>query len=113
VIDAAGSICWRWNSSRLGMTRWTRAARTSASAVIVRARIKCVPGQQWGVGRAYNEIVKRIFDERGIEIPFPHQTIYFGEDRQGNAPPLRIAGRAGDGGGIDSGIDGSSAPSPA
>ena len=47
-------------------------------------------GQQWGVGRAYNEIVKRIFDERGIEIPFPHQTIYFGEDKSGKAPPLRL-----------------------
>jgi hypothetical protein len=25
----------------------------------------------------------------GIEIPYPHRTVYFGEDRQGNAPPLR------------------------
>ena len=33
--------------------------------------------------------IKRIFDERGIEIPFPHQTIYFGEDKHGKAPPLR------------------------
>ncbi|MBB5516760.1 small conductance mechanosensitive channel [Rubricella aquisinus] len=61
------------------------------SAVVVRARIKTKPGKQWGMGRAYKTILKRIFDERGIEIPFPHQTIYFGEDKQGKAPPMRMA----------------------
>jgi len=60
------------------------------SAIVLRARIKTQPGKQWGVGRAYNLILKRIFDERGIEIPFPHQTIYFGEDRKGKAPPVHV-----------------------
>lgn len=60
------------------------------SAVVVRARIKTLPGSQWGVGRAYNEIIKKVFDARGIEIPFPHQTLYWGEDKQGKAPPLRV-----------------------
>lgn len=66
------------------------------SAVVVRGRIKTLPGSQWAVGRAYNEIVKKVFDERGIEIPFPHRTIYWGEDKQGKAPPLRLARAAGD-----------------
>lgn len=61
------------------------------SAVTVRARIKTLPGKQWAVGRAYNEIIKAVYDRRGIEIPFPHQTIYWGEDKQGKAPPLRVA----------------------
>ncbi len=60
------------------------------SSVIVRARIKTVPGKQWMIGRAYNEIVKRIFDERGIEIPFPHMTVYMGQGKDGSAPPLHI-----------------------
>jgi len=40
--------------------------------------------------------MKRRFDELGIEIPFPHQTIYFGEDRDGNAlaAPVRRLGDA-------------------
>ncbi|MBP0481315.1 mechanosensitive ion channel domain-containing protein [Sagittula salina] len=76
--------------------QWFGLNSFGASDVVVRARIKCVAGQQWGVGRAYNEIVKRIFDERGIEIPFPHQTIYFGEDKQGRAPaaPVRLMGES-------------------
>lgn len=44
------------------------------SAVTVRARIKTLPGKHWGTGRAYSEILKRVFDERGIEIPYPHVT---------------------------------------
>ncbi|WP_099909356.1 mechanosensitive ion channel domain-containing protein [Puniceibacterium antarcticum] len=60
------------------------------SAVVCRARIKTLPGSQWGVGRAYNEILKTIFDERGIEIPFPHQTIFFGEAKDGTTQPIRI-----------------------
>lgn len=78
----------------LGPLEWFGLQALADSAVVLRARIKCAPGTQWGVGRAYNEIVKRIFDERGIEIPFPHQTIFFGVDKKGDAPPLHIASSA-------------------
>lgn len=60
------------------------------SAVIVRARTKTKPIKQWETGREFNRRLKKRFDELGIEIPFPHQTIYFGEDKQGQAPPLRM-----------------------
>lgn len=46
------------------------------SAIDIRARIKTLPGEQWGVGRAYNEFVKDVFDEEGIEIPFPQVTYH-------------------------------------
>ena len=61
------------------------------SAVVVRARIKTAAGKQWGIGREYNRRLKEAFDARGIEIPFPHQTIYFGEDKKGLAPPAHIS----------------------
>ncbi len=38
-------------------------------AVIVRARIKTLPGKQWEVGRAFNEIVKAVFNENDIALP--------------------------------------------
>ena len=47
-----------------------------ASSIDIRGRIKTVPGDQWGVGRAYNEFVKQVFDERNIEIPFPQVTYH-------------------------------------
>ncbi|GGE51731.1 mechanosensitive ion channel protein MscS [Agaricicola taiwanensis] len=60
------------------------------SAIMVRARIKTVAGGHWAAGRAYNEIIKEVFDRRGIEIPFPHVTLYMGEDKAGKAPPLYV-----------------------
>jgi moderate conductance mechanosensitive channel len=57
------------------------------SAVVVRARWKTMPIRQWQIGREYRRRLKRRFDELGIEIPFPHQTLYFGVDKEGRAPP--------------------------
>ncbi len=60
------------------------------SAVVVRGRIKCRAGTQWGLKREMNRRIKHDFDARGIEIPYPHQTIYFGEDKAGKAPPANV-----------------------
>ncbi|MEC9314169.1 MAG: mechanosensitive ion channel domain-containing protein, partial [Pseudomonadota bacterium] len=60
------------------------------SSVNIRIRIKTLPGNQWAVGREYNRLVKRHLDAAGIEIPFPHLTLYFGEDKQGNAPAMPL-----------------------
>ncbi len=48
------------------------------SAVVIKARIKTKPIQQWTVGREFKRRLKKAFDAHGIEIPFPHQTIYWG-----------------------------------
>ena len=48
------------------------------SAVVVRGRIKTKPIQQWTVGREYRARLKKAFDAQGIEIPFPHRTLYWG-----------------------------------
>jgi moderate conductance mechanosensitive channel len=49
------------------------------SALVMRARIKTKPIQQWAVGREYRKRLKYAFDEHNIEIPFPHTTIYWGD----------------------------------
>jgi small-conductance mechanosensitive channel len=67
------------------------------SAVNIRVRFKTEPGKQWGVRREFNRRVKYAFDRRGIEIPFPHRTIYFGVDQSGSAPPARIRMEPGEG----------------
>lgn len=74
----------------VGDFEWFGVEAFADSAVIVRVRVKTVPGQQFMVGRAYNGILKRIFDERGIEIPFPHQTIYLGEAKDGSTQSFKI-----------------------
>jgi len=60
------------------------------SAIIVRARIKTKPIKQWRIGREFNRRLKKKFDEKNIEIPFPHRTIYMGQDKKGEAASMRI-----------------------
>ena len=72
----------------IGDLEWMGLNSFGNSAVVLRARIKTSPGKQWGMGRAYNAIIKRIFEERGIEIPFPHQTILFGGAKDSAVPAL-------------------------
>ncbi len=52
------------------------------SAVVIKARVKTKPNKQWEVAREYRRRLKKAFDEEGIEIPFPHRSIYFGEVSQ-------------------------------
>lgn len=56
------------------------------SAVEIRGRIKTRPIEQWKVGREFQRRIKYAFDEQGIEIPFPHRTIYRGEA----SPPFEL-----------------------
>ncbi len=55
------------------------------SEVVVRVRLKTYPVKQWSVGREFNRRMKRRFDELGIDIPFPRQTVYFGQETDGKA----------------------------
>ena len=64
--------------------------RLDDSAVTIRARLKTVAGMQWSLRREFLRRVKNRFDEVGIEIPFPHQTVYFGVDKDGAAPPVHV-----------------------
>jgi small conductance mechanosensitive channel len=71
----------------VGVERW------ADSAVVLRCRLKVIPPiQQWNVRREFLRRLKRAYDERGIEIPFPHLTVYAGQAKDGGAPAFRIAG---------------------
>jgi small conductance mechanosensitive channel len=49
------------------------------SSVNIRVMFTTQPLQQWTVGREFRRRIKKAFDEKGIEIPFPHRTVYLGE----------------------------------
>jgi len=57
------------------------------SAVVIKGRLRTKPIRQWQVGREYLRRIKLAFDDKGIEIPFPHQTLYFGEASR----PIEVA----------------------
>ena len=69
----------------VGVERWDQ------SAVILRVRFKVMPIEQWNVKREYLRRLKAAFDAAGIEIPYPHVTLYPGRNKDGSAPPLALA----------------------
>jgi len=57
------------------------------SQITIKIRIKTIPLKQWMVGRELRRRIKNTFDSKGIEIPFPHVSLYFGEDSK----PFEVA----------------------
>ena len=60
------------------------------SAIVIKARTTTKPIKQWRVGREFNRRLKKKFDERDIEIPFPHRTLYMGQGKKGEAASMKI-----------------------
>ncbi len=50
----------------------------ASSQVTIKFFIKTLPIKQWEVAREFRRRLKKRFNEEGIEIPFPHRTIYWG-----------------------------------
>ncbi len=91
MFDAFNELKEGENGAKItGDFEWFGLNSFGDSAIVLRGRIKTRPGDQWGIGRAYNEIIKRIFDERGIEIPFPYQTLTWAENKDGSSVPMRV-----------------------
>ncbi|MGA8051708.1 MAG: mechanosensitive ion channel family protein [Burkholderiales bacterium] len=71
----------------IGVEKW------GDSAVTIRCRLKVIPPiEQWNVRREFLKRLKKAYDARGIEIPFPHVTVYPGQLKDGSAPALRVSG---------------------
>ena len=79
---------YAWGSKLLGGIEWFGVQMLGDHSVVLRSRLKTRPGEQWGVGRAYAERVKRRFDAAGIEIPFPQMKLWYDSER----PPKRTLG---------------------
>lgn len=60
------------------------------SAVVIKARTKTQPIRQWAVGREFNRRLKYKFDAAGIEIPFPHRTVYLRTEAGAERPAFGL-----------------------
>ena len=80
VIQRVGDSLWEdpeWGGDEL-MERpeiWG-VQDLGASAVALRLVVKTEPSKQWAVERELRMRLKVAFDESGIEIPFPQQTVW-------------------------------------
>ncbi len=57
----------------------------AADGISIRLTVKVTPGSQWDLQRSIRQHIKRIFDDAGIEIPFPQRTVWMRVDQDG--PP--------------------------
>jgi small conductance mechanosensitive channel len=55
------------------------------SSVTIKIRIKTAPLKQWDVGRELRRRIKKAFDARGIEIPFPQQVVHLQTEEKAGA----------------------------
>ena len=49
------------------------------SQLLIRMIVKTIPLKQWEVGRELRRRIKNRFDEKGIQIPFPHRVLIWGD----------------------------------
>ncbi|MCL4192107.1 MAG: mechanosensitive ion channel [Thermoguttaceae bacterium] len=61
------------------------------SAVVIKFFVKTKPLRQWTVKRELLRRIKNRFDELGIEIPFPHRTVYHRYADDADCPGERLA----------------------
>ena len=79
------------------------------NAVVLRLAVKTRPGEQWAAGRALRARLKAAFDEAGIAIPIPQQTVWF-QGGEGAGGPGPIGGPGAAGGADAAGVAGAGKP---
>lgn len=52
------------------------------SQMVLRMMVKTAPLRQWDVGRELRRRIKIRFDEKGIQLPYPHRVLLWGESKQ-------------------------------
>ncbi len=68
-----------WKSAILEPLQVFGVERFGESELVIRVVVKTVPLKQWEVGRELRKRIKIRFDEKGIEIPFPHRVMISGD----------------------------------
>jgi len=63
------------------------------SAVVIKLVGDTKAMQQWGVMGEFRRRIKKVFDERDIEIPWPHTKVYFGDIPEHEVLEKSITGR--------------------
>lgn len=70
-----------WKPSLISKTPWLlRVDAFGDSGVVIKVAGETQPGRQWDVMSELRRRIKKRFDEQGIEIPWPHTKVYFGDE---------------------------------
>ena len=93
VIDQVGQELAQdpqWQDLILTPPRSVRVENFRDSGIDIKVMGDTTPLKQWDVTGELRKRLKRAFDQEGIEIPWPHMKVYFGQ------PPARRRGMEGE-----------------
>ena len=76
VIKRVADEVWKEDDGVLEEPELWGVEQLGANGVMLRLVVKKTPSQQWRVSRELRERIKLAFDEEGIEIPVPQQTVW-------------------------------------
>lgn len=68
-----------WKSIIIDPPQVLRINNLEVSGIDVKVLGTTKPIHQWNVMGELRKRIKKAFDEEGIEIPFPHMTVYWGD----------------------------------
>jgi len=75
-----------WGPFIISKTPWLlRVDEFGDSGITIKMVGETEPIKQWDIMGEYRRRIKRVFDEEGIEIPWPHVKLYLGD----STPPTR------------------------
>ena len=79
-----------WSPKITDPLKAMRVQNFGASGIAIKVMGETVPMEQWAVAGEFRRRIKRVFDDEGIEIPFPHMTVYWGPgENPGYRRPVR------------------------
>ncbi len=67
-----------WQEHFAGPPQVLGVEQLGESSVVIRVLFTTKPAKQWEVAREFRRRIKKRLDREGVEIPFPHRTLYFG-----------------------------------
>jgi len=84
-----------WGTSIISKTpSILRVNEFGDSAVVIKLVGDTKAMQQWSVMGEFRRRIKKVFDEQGIEIPWPHTKLYFGDIPEREVLEKSAAGKA-------------------
>jgi len=76
-----------WSQRLISKTPWLlRVDEFGDSGITIKVVGETKPGMHWEAMGELRRRIKRVFDEEGIEIPWPHVKLYMGDKGAGGGP---------------------------
>ena len=84
-----------WGPFLISKTPWLlRVDEFGDSGITIKVVGETEPGQHWNIMGELRRRIKKVFDQEGIEIPWPHVKLYMGESKAGGGPTCKACSQA-------------------